>query len=138
MLLNSNNLANHLPEAVKIMLPPLTSFPLDEFVLSIAAEACFMARKQLENKKWSTSLTERKLRVRECIDAHDVHKGIHRSVCQCISRGDTRLITSHISKYEASQRKVVTLAKNTSNLPSSRRASSHTPEIVVSSAASAC
>ena len=31
-----------------IMLPPLTSFPLDESVLSIAAEACFMARKQLE------------------------------------------------------------------------------------------
>ena len=30
-----------------IMLPPLASFPLDEFVLSIAAEACFTARKQL-------------------------------------------------------------------------------------------
>ena len=43
-----NNLANNLPEAVMIMLPPLTSFPLDEFVLSIAAEAYFMARKQLE------------------------------------------------------------------------------------------
>ena len=31
-----------------IMLPPLTSFPLDEFGLSIAAEACFIARKQLD------------------------------------------------------------------------------------------
>ena len=33
------------------MLPPLRFFPLEEFVLSIAAEACFMARKQLENKR---------------------------------------------------------------------------------------
>jgi hypothetical protein len=101
------------------MLPPLTSFPLDEFVLSIAAEACFMARKQIENKTWSTSLTERKHCVRKCIDTHDVHKGFHRSVCQYIPGGNTRLITSHISKYEASRQEVVTLAKNTSNLPSS-------------------
>lgn len=32
------------------MLPPLMSFPLEEFVFSIAAEACFIARKQLANK----------------------------------------------------------------------------------------
>ena len=43
-----NNLANNLPEAVMIMLPPLKSLPVDEFVFSIAAEACFMARKQLK------------------------------------------------------------------------------------------
>jgi hypothetical protein len=56
-----NNLANSLPEAVMIMLPPLTSFPLDEFVLSIAAEACFMARKQLEMVDKSNIWTERNL-----------------------------------------------------------------------------
>jgi hypothetical protein len=54
-----NNLANNLPEAVMIMLPPLTSFPLDEFVLRIAAEACFMARKQLEIIGKSNFGTER-------------------------------------------------------------------------------
>lgn len=54
-----NNLVNNAPEAVIIMLPPLTSFPLDEFVLSIAAEACFMARKQLEMDDKSNIWTER-------------------------------------------------------------------------------
>ena len=61
-----NNLANHLPEAVMIMLPPLTSFPLDEFVLTIAAEACFTARKQLamvdKSKFWTeTNLSRTKV-----------------------------------------------------------------------------
>jgi hypothetical protein len=42
-----------------IMLPPLTSFPLDEFVLRIAAEACLMARKQLEIIDKSNFWTER-------------------------------------------------------------------------------
>jgi hypothetical protein len=45
-----NKLTSHSLEAVRIMLPLLTSFPLEEFVLSIAAEAYFMARKQLVNK----------------------------------------------------------------------------------------
>lgn len=42
-----------------IMLPPLTSFPLDEFVLSIAVEAYFTARKQLEMVDKSKLWTER-------------------------------------------------------------------------------
>lgn len=65
-----------------IMLPPLTSFPLDEFVLSIAAEAYFMARKQLEMLTQVEPLELKETpHVRKCIDAHDVHKGFHGSVC---------------------------------------------------------
>jgi len=34
-------------EAVIMMLPPLSSLPLEEFIFCMAAEACFTARKQL-------------------------------------------------------------------------------------------
>ena len=97
-----NKLASHLLEAVRIMLPLLTSFPLEEFVLSIAAEAYFMARKQLVKKMVNKSNfwnVKKKAHARKCIDAHDVHKGFHGSVCQRMLRANTRLMMSpHISR----------------------------------------
>lgn len=44
-----------LPDAVKIILPPLNSFPLDGLVTFIAADACRMARNTLESSGYQTS-----------------------------------------------------------------------------------
>jgi len=37
----------NLPEAVKMMLPPVSSFPTEGLTFSIASEACLTARKHL-------------------------------------------------------------------------------------------
>lgn len=70
----SSNSDKHVPDAVSIILPPGSSFPLVAFVSNIAADPCFTARKHLGDTVRRTSEVRIDMDERESVDPHNLHE----------------------------------------------------------------
>jgi len=133
----------HLPDAVTMILPPLNSFPLEGLVTFIAVDACCMARNTLalfQNIKYHVHQNKRPPRTTRHWHAWPSWMFLQLRFPTYRWMGyrpsEWIFINQWINEHEA-RSKCLTLAKNTSNLPSSRKACLHTPDIAASSAASA-
>lgn len=129
----------NLPEAVKMMLPPLNPFPTAGLVFNIANDACLTARKHLSTMDWarySAIVTTRYIPYERALT---LIVSINNSF-EVSWRGSFEEKPACTTDQVVDEKWKVktTLAKNTSRRPSSLRACSQTLLMVSSSAASAC
>lgn len=123
-------------DAVRIMLPLVRSFPLEGLTFNIAADPYLTARKTLKSRAEQPFTDKAKVCVRESVDPHALHKDFGRGVLQSVSGCPSCLLELEMEDMKTYCYRL-TFAKNTSSLPSSRRACSQRPEMISSSAASA-
>lgn len=78
-----------------MMLPPLCSLPTAGLGLSIAVEACLMARKQLKLELGEFSWQQIVVHSRKGVNPHGFHEEIFRSIMKGLFRSKSGLLDVH-------------------------------------------